>query len=108
VNYFTRAAAVGAGCGRTSGVYAATITIPTTNRPLALRLRPYYNKTTFLFSPSTSPVRTLSAQGFEVSSTGKTDSGVSRKIVVKKNYDSPASIFDFVLYSNTTISNAAY
>jgi len=108
-NYFTRGGTVGAGCGRLSGVYTATITLPTTNaRPLALRLRPYYNKTTFLFSPSTSPVRTLPSQGFEVSSTGKTESGVTRKIVVKKHYNASASIFDFVLYSNTTINNAAY
>jgi hypothetical protein len=106
-NSFTRVGVLGSGCGRASGVYTVTLTLPTTNvRPLALRLRPYYNKTAFIISPLSS--RTLPSQGFEVSSTGKTESGMTRKIIVKRNYDSPASIFDFVLYSNTILSNSAY
>jgi Tfp pilus assembly protein PilX len=106
-NKFSRANALGSGCGGISDVYAVSVTLPTDNaRPLMLRLRPYYNKTTFTVSPSSG--RTLPSQGFEVTSTGKTESGVTRKIVVKKMYDAPASIFDFVLYANTTITNEAY
>ncbi|KKT38014.1 MAG: hypothetical protein UW22_C0015G0024 [Candidatus Gottesmanbacteria bacterium GW2011_GWB1_44_11c] len=105
-NNFTRAGAAGTACGK-SGVYTATLTLPAApERPLALRLRPYYNETTFTVTPLSD--RTLPPQGFEVSSTGTTDSGVTRKIVVKKNYDAPASIFDYVLYANTTIANEAY
>jgi len=101
-NKFTTAS--GTGCG---GMYSQAVTFPAgSGLPLALRLRPYYNQTTFSVSPSAG--RTLPPQGFVVSSTGKTETGVTRKIVVKRNYDSPASIFDFVLYSNTTISNEAY
>lgn len=105
-NRFTRANGLGSACGL-SNVYSTTVTLPTTKgRPLALRLRPYYNQTTFTVAPTFG--RILPSQGFEVSSTGKTGSGVTRKIVVKKKYDAPSSIFDFVLYSNGVISNDAY
>jgi len=105
-NNFTKTGIGTTGCGKT-GIYKVSLTLPTTGgRPLALRLRPYYNKTTFIISPLSG--RILPSQGFEVSSTGKTESGVTRKIVVKRNYDSPASIFDFVLYSNTMMMNEAY
>ena len=106
-NKFTRATSVGALGEPCESLYKQTITLPTTDaRPLALRLRPYYNKTTFVISPLSG--RTLSSQGFEVSSTGKTETGVTRKIVVKKKYDAPASVFDYVLYSTTTVANEAY
>jgi hypothetical protein len=88
------------------GKHFFQVTLPTTDaRPVALRLRPYYNSTIFSVAPVD---RTLPPQGFEVSSTGKTDSGITRKIIVKKKYEAPASIFDFVLYGNTSISNEAY
>ncbi len=106
-NNFTRGTAVGTGCSGKTNVYTTTVTLPTTNaRPLALRLRPYYNQTVFSVAPVSG--RTLSPQGFEVSSTGKTGSGITRKIVVKKKFDAPASVFDYVLYSNTTITNDIY
>ena len=97
-----------AGCGKAS-VYKTTITLPAS--PISLRLRPYYNQTTFTVGSESSSIgsgRILPAQGFEVSSIGKTESGVTRKIVVKKKYDAPASMFDFVLYANETITHDAY
>jgi len=105
-NHFTRNTTLGKYCGITANdVYKETVTLPTTSgyRPLLLRIRPYYNKTTVTVDPPAG--RTLPAQGFEVSSVGKTESGITRKIVVKKQYDAPASVFDFVLYSNTGITN---
>mgnify|MGYP001371794568 CR=1 FL=1 len=105
-NSFTKTGIDTAGCGKT-GIYHVLLTLPTTNaRPLALRLRPYYNGTTVMISPIAP--RTLLSQGFEVSSTGKTESGVTRKIVVKKRYDAPSSFFDFVLYANSMMTNEAY
>ena len=105
-NNFTRTAPVGSGCGKT-GVYSATLTLPSAGGiPLALRLRPYYNKTTFSVAPLSG--RVLPSQGFEVSSTGKTESGVTRKIVVKKKFDAPSSMFDYVLYAREAINNEAY
>lgn len=105
-NNFTRVSALGAGCGKT-GVYTTTITLPSISGiPLALRLRPYYNKTTFSVAPLSD--RVLPSQGFEVSSTGKTESGVTRKIVVKKKFDAPSSVFDYTLYAREIIKNEAY
>jgi hypothetical protein len=105
-NNFTKTGIGTAGCGKT-GIYKVSLTLPTADgRPLALRLRPYYNGTTFMVSPVA--VRTLPSQGFEVSSTGKTESGVTRKIVVKKRYDAPSSLFDYILYANSTMTNDAY
>ena len=108
-NNFTRLGAsdgIQDACGRT-GVYKRTITLPTDDgMMLALRIRPYYNKAQFSVTPTSS--RTLPSQGFEVSSVGKVDSGVTRKITVKKQYDAPVSIFDYVLYSNSDILNEEY
>ena len=105
-NMFTRVSGLGTGCGKTN-VYKATVTLPAAPAlPLALRLRPYYNQTAYAVAPVSG--RTLPSQGFEVSSTGKTDSGVSRKIMVKKTYDAPASVFDFVLYATGKITSPVY
>jgi len=108
-NSFTRSGALSPGCGKASGVYTAPTPIvlyTLYSMPIALRMTPYYNGTTFTVAPTAG--RTLSSQGFEVSSTGKTGSGVTRKIIVKKNYEAPGSLFDYVLYANTTITNVAY
>lgn len=95
----------GTGCGMTSG-YHKKITIPTTGGviPLIVRLRPYYRENTFLVAPVSGKV--LPPQGFEVSSTGKTESGITRKIVVKHQFEAPPSVFDYVLYSEGTIQYA--
>jgi Tfp pilus assembly protein PilX len=91
-----------AGCGATSEMYRQTITLPS-GTPLFLRIRPYYADATILIAPSGG--RTLPSQGIEVTSVGRTDNGVTRKIVVKRQYETPASVFDFTLYSQDVITH---
>lgn len=103
-NNFTKTDISSTGCGKTSGVSRVRITLPTTNAiPVMVRLRPYYNDTTF--SVEGVETRVIPSQGFEVSSVGQTGSGVSRKIVVKRQFDAPPSVFDYVLYSGGTIQH---
>lgn len=96
-----------AGCGKDTGVYKTTVTLPTSNAlPLMLRLRPYYQDAVYSVSPVGG--RILPVQYQEVTSVGKTGTGVTRKIIVKKQYESPPSVFDYVLYSGGDIKNASY
>ena len=107
-NGFTKTGIGTTGCGKTSNVYQIQLTLPTTNTmlPLVLRLRPFYNDTILSVNPVGS--RTLPAQSFEVSSIGKTESGVTRKIVVRKLFETPPLLLDHVLFSNIQIVHEAY
>jgi Tfp pilus assembly protein PilX len=103
-NKFTTTDIATSGCGKASGVAKVRITLPTTNAlPIMLRLRPYYSDTTFSVEGVDS--RAIPSQGFEISSVGQTGSGISRKIVVKRQFDAPPSIFDYVVYSEGDITH---
>jgi len=101
-NLFSSVTSDVSGCGKESDVYKETIILPVTS-PLMLRIRPYYSDTTIYIEPASG--RTLPSQGIEVTSVGKTDNGVTRKIVVKRQYETPASVFDFTVYSQDVITH---
>jgi hypothetical protein len=84
-------------CGSVTGVYKKTITLPG-GTPLLARIRPFYNSTALTIAP-VGAGNLLPKQGVEITSTGQTDGGVTRKIVVQRQYPWPASIFDYVVYS---------
>jgi len=90
-------------CGSVTGVYRKSILLPV-GTPLLIRVRPYYNQTTITVSPVGSDI-TLPKQGVEIVSTGTTDGGVTRKIVVKRQYPWPASIFDYSIYSQNNFTH---
>lgn len=93
------AATVADKCG-TTGVYYKHLTYdyhPIAKQPLFLRITSYYNDAKLLISPFNG--RALPDQGVEISSTGSTAGGVTRKIVVKRQYQAPSSLFDHVVYS---------
>jgi len=87
-------------CGTVTGVYKKNFPIPVGITPLLLRVRPFYSATTITIAPVGT---SLPTQGLEISSIGKTDSGVTRKIVVKRQWPWPSSIFDYSLYSQDTL-----
>lgn len=89
-------------CGSVTGVYRRAITLPG-GIPLLVRIRPYYNQTTITVSPIGASI-TLPKQGVEITSTGTTDGGIVRKIVVRRQYPWPASIFDYSVYSQNSFS----
>ncbi|MDO8451441.1 MAG: hypothetical protein Q7S76_01065 [bacterium] len=98
-NNFTVPGPLGTNCGA-QDAYAATITFSDlgyqpSNTLLALRLRPVYSATQ-LYVDATRP---LPKQGNIFTSTGTTDSGLTRKISVRELYRAPESIFDYVIYS---------
>jgi len=87
------------GCGMVSGVYMQTVTLPREGGsvPLMLRIRPYYADAKILINPLLPSA--LPSQGQEVSSTGTTGGGVTRKIVVKRKYESIPDFLDYSIYS---------
>lgn len=87
-------------CGSVKNAYRQTITIPG-GIPYLLRVRPFYHQTAITVSPIGTDI-TLPKQGVEITSTGKTDSGITRKIVVKRQYPAPPSIFDYSVYSQNS------
>lgn len=104
---------IGAGCGGMANAYRQTVTIPTGVgiTPLFIRIRPFYGNATVSVSPLAG--NRLPQQGIEVSSTGCTqitesgctEGGVTRKIVVRRQYPVPASIFDYSVYSQSAFTH---
>lgn len=69
---------------------------------LELRVRPEYSDTTLAIDPGGAA---LPKQGNRIESTGTTPSGVSRKVVVYQQYRSAGTIFDHVIYSQSSFSH---
>lgn len=102
---------ISGGCGGMTNVYRQTVTVPTGAGiiPLFMRIRPYYGNATVTVTPLGS--NNLPKQGVEVSSTGCTqitasgctEGGVTRKIVVRRQYPGPATIFDYSIYSQGSL-----
>ena len=102
---------ISGGCGEMTNVYRQTITIPTGVGiiPLFMRIRPYYGNATVTISPLGG--NKLPKQGVEVSSVGCTQitesgcitGGVTRKIVVRRQYPGPATIFDYSVFSQGSL-----
>lgn len=90
------------GCGLTNyyqkSINLNAMGIPSARQRLALRIRPEYFDTNIAVNTSGT---VLPKQGNRLDSTGSTDSGVSRKVVVYQLYRAPSSIFDYVLYDQS-------
>jgi hypothetical protein len=99
-NKFSSITEVNGSCGTVTNVYRQNVALPG-GIPLLVRLRPFYGNTTFTVAPVGTDI-TLPKQGVEITSTGRTDGGVTRKIVVKRQYPWPASIFDYSVYSQNS------
>jgi len=78
-------------------VYSQPIVLPV-GTPLFIRIRPYYFGTAITVDAG----GVLPKQGFEIVSTGQTAGGVTRKIVVRRQYPLPSTIFDYAVYSQNT------
>lgn len=99
------------GCGGMNDVYRQTVSIPTGVGivPLFMRIRPYYGNATVSVAPIGGDK--LPKQGVEVSSvgctqitaSGCTEGGVTRKIVVRRQYPGAATIFDYSIYSQGSL-----
>jgi hypothetical protein len=71
-----------------------------------MRIRPYYEAAQYRIGSLGG--RTFPVQYTEVTSVGKTGSGVTRKIVVKKEFTGIPSVFDYILYSTNDIKHELY
>lgn len=69
---------------------------------LALRIRPEYADANIAFDAGTIGIP---LQGNQIESLGNTDSGISRKVVVYQQYRAPFSIFDHVIYSQSSFGH---
>lgn len=72
-----------------------------TDTLLALRIRPIYADATIALNA----VSPIPQQGNVIESVGTTGTGVSRKVVVYQQYRAPLSVFDSVLFSQSTLSH---
>lgn len=72
---------------------------PVADTLIALRIRPVYSGTQLAIAPA----QDLPYQENQIQSVGMTASGVTRKIIVYQQYRSPASVFDYVLYSEGSL-----
>ena len=75
---------------------------PATDTIIALRMRPVYADATIAVDGGT---QALPNQGSVIESTGQTGSGVTRKVVVYKQYRAPLSVFDSVIYSQSAFGH---
>lgn len=71
---------------------------PMSDKLVMLRLRPMFTNVQFAVAAN------VPQQGLTCDSSGKTGSGVTRRIVVDKQYRSAPAIFDYALYSQTAIT----
>lgn len=75
---------------------------PATDTIIALRIRPVYADATIAVDGGT---LALPNQGSVIESTGQTGSGVTRKVIVYKQYRAPLSVFDSVIYSQSAFGH---
>lgn len=103
-NKFSGVTATTGGCGAGTGTtYKQTVTFadfvpainPASDTLLMLRLQPAYADA----SLAVNALGVLPLQGSKLESTGTSETGITRKIVVYQQYRSPPSIFDSVIYS---------
>lgn len=108
-NKFSAVGATG-GCGAgTETTYKQTVTFgsfvpainPGSDTLLMLRLQPVYSDA----SLAVNAIGTLPLQGSRLESIGTTATGVTRKIVVYRQFRSPPSIFDSVIYSQDSFGH---
>lgn len=72
-----------------------------TDTLLALRIRPIYADATIAIDSASD----IPQQGNVIESVGRTGTGVSRKVVVYQQYRAPLSVFDSVLFSQSSLSH---
>lgn len=106
-NKFTAASAAGANCSAQNYhryvLDFATLGItPSADTILALRLRPEYADTSIIVDPGS---QTIPQQGKRIESVGTTQGGVSRKVVVYQQHRAPSSVFDSVIYSQSSFGH---
>lgn len=106
-NNFTAVAAPGENCGaqnyyRTTIDFSSLGISPALDAVLALRFRPEYADSSFIIDPGAT---VLPQQGNRIESVGSTAAGVSRKVVVYQQYRAPITIFDSVIYSQSSFSH---
>lgn len=103
-NGFSAVTAGSGGCGPgTDTTYKQTVTFaslspsldPTIDTLIMLRVSPFYSDATVAVSTT----QALASQGVRIESSGTSGSGVTRKIVVYQQYNTPSSIFDYAVYS---------
>ena len=95
-NNFSGVTSSSGGCGDGSTTYKQTITFTAEmDTLLMLRMQPLYADANIAVSAS----GVLPIQGSKLESTGTSESGLARKIVVYQQYRSPPSVFDSVIYS---------
>lgn len=103
-NKFSGVTAPTGGCGEGTGTtYKQTITFgsftppinPASDTLLMLRLQPVYADTSLAVNASGA----LPLQGSKLESSGMSESGIIRKIVVHQQYRSLPAVFDSVIYS---------
>ena len=70
--------------------------------PVLIRIRALYNTDPFPVAVVSAASDPLPGQGSVIDSTGKTPSGVTRKLQVVKLFSAVPSIFDYVLFSGST------
>lgn len=106
-NNFSSVSAAGTNCGL-SNYYRQTLNLstlgitPTADTVLAIRLRPEYADTSFVID---SGAVILPQQGNRIESVGATQGGVTRKVIVYQQYRAPTSIFDSVIYSQSSFGH---
>lgn len=101
-NNFSTVTATTGGCGaNTQTTYRQRIRFsdfsidPSVTTVIAFRLLPVYSDTKIAIdAPQAIPI-----QGYQVESSGTTDAGVTRKIVVDQPFKTPPAIIDYVIYS---------
>lgn len=103
-NGFSDVTNASTGCG-TSNVVMQTVSLPAGVgvMPLFLRLRPYYGSTKIRVEPSAGTA--LPDQGQEITSTGTTGDGVTRKIVVQREYSAFPSDFDYAVFDQNSLGH---
>jgi len=91
-------------CVKLTNAYHQPVTLLSDGSiPMVMRIRPYYNSAIVTVSPTGS--NELPKQGWEITSTGSTQDGITRKIVVRKQYPSASSLFDYSLYSQSVLEH---
>lgn len=105
-NTFNGVTASSGGCGVVS-MYRRLITFadyginPVTDTILMLRIRPVYSDTQLAID---APIA-LPLQGSKIESSGTTGTGITRKILVYRQYHAASGIFDRSLYSQSSLSH---
>lgn len=114
-NNFSAPTATSNGCG-VSTMYKKTIQLknpgselgssppnPSANPLIMLRVRPVYSDTTIAVQGAAGS--TLPKQGNTIVSTGTSQSGTTRKIIVNQSYRAPSTIFDSVVFSQQSFGH---